>query len=129
MERAVYSKNLFFIGAIWNWLATLSLALGYKWCFPLFKMDLPQYPVFLILFLGLASIFGLGYYWVSMDISQNHDIVKLGIIGKIFVFVALLSAGITGQVAWALVGGGVVDLIFAVLYIEFLISYPGKRGH
>ena len=122
MERADYFRKLFVAGAIWNWLAALSLTLGYKWYFPLFKMDLPQYPVFLILFLGLAFVFGIGYYWVSRDITKNHGIVKMGIIGKVFVFVVLLSAGMKGQVAWALVGGGAVDLAFAVLFIDFLVS-------
>ena len=121
MERSRYYKNLFFIGAIWNWLATLSFLLGYQWLFPLFKMDLPQYPVFLILFMGLAFIFGIGYYWVSRDISKNHDIVKMGILGKLFVFASLLWAAMTGQISWLLAGAGTGDLILAILFIEFLV--------
>lgn len=127
MERAAYFKNLFFVGAIWNWAVTLGFALGYKWLFPLFNMELPRFPVFFLLFLGLAFVYGIGYYWVSRDISKNHDIVRLGIIGKILVFAGLLWAGISGQIAWITVGAGVVDLIFAILFIEFLISYP-KAG-
>ncbi len=122
MEKIAYYKNLFLIGATWNWLATLSFALGYKWIFALFSMNLPVFPVFFILFLGLAFVFGIGYYWVSRDINKNHDIVKMGIIGKVFVFVALLWAGISGQIAWPLAGAGVVDLLFALLFIEFLIT-------
>lgn len=124
MKRANYFKNLFFIGAIWNWLGTLTFAFGYKLLLPLFNMELPRFPVFLLLFLGLAFVFGIGYYWVSRDITKNHDIVRLGIIGKLVVFVGLLWAGLIGQIAGILVGVGVVDLIFAILFIEFLISYP-----
>lgn len=127
MKRMAYYQNLFFIGAIWNWVAALSFAIGYKWLFPLFNMELPKFPVFLMLFLGLAFVYGIGYYWVFRDISKNHDIVRLGIMAKLIVFVGLLWAGITGQIAWISVGAGVVDLIFAILFIEFLISYS-KAG-
>lgn len=123
MKSAGYYQKLFLIGAIWNWLATLPFMIGYRWILPLFNMELPTYPVFLILFLGLAFIFGIGYYLVSKDIHKNHDIVRLGIIGKLFVFSAFLWAGIAGQVAWPLVGAGVVDLVFAFLYMEFLVSF------
>ncbi len=123
MERAAYFKTLFFIGALWNWVAVLTFAFGYRLLFPLFAMELPRYPVFLMLFLGLAFVFGFGYYWVSRDISKNHDIVRLGVIGKLVVFVGFFWAALTGQIAWLLVGAGIVDLIFAILFIEFLISY------
>ena len=39
MQKEPYYQKLFFIGAIWNWVATVSLALGYKSLvtdFPLF---------------------------------------------------------------------------------------------
>jgi len=127
MPKQDYYKKMFFIGAIWNWVATLTFILGYKILFPLFSMELPIYPVFMMMFLWLAFFFGIGYYWVSRDIYKNHDIVRLGIIGKLMVFVYLLWAGITGEVAIILVGPGIVDLVFAILYIEFLMTYK-KSG-
>jgi len=126
MLKQDYYQKLFFIGAIWNWVATLTFCFGYKILFPLFSMELPKFPVFFLMFLGLAFVFGIGYYWVSQDLNNNHGIVKMGIIGKLIVFVGLTWAGITGQVHWILIGPGIVDLVFAVLYIEFLMTY--KRG-
>src|SRR5208283_3830281 len=32
-------------------------------------------------------VFGIGYYIVSRDVSKNHGIVLLGIIGKLFFFI------------------------------------------
>ena len=101
-------------------MATISFALGYKIVFPLFGMQLPQYPIFFLLFLGLAFVFGLGYYWVSKDIHQNHAVVKMGIIGKLIVFVGLTADAVTGHISTLMIGPGVVDLIFAILFIEFL---------
>ena len=123
MPKQDYYKKMFFVGAIWNWAATSTFIFGYKILFPLFGMELPGYPVFLMMFLGLCFVFGIGYYWVSRDLTKNHGIVKMGIIGKLIVFVGLSWAGITGQVHFILVGPGIVDLVFAILFIEFLNTY------
>ncbi|PIP37804.1 MAG: hypothetical protein COX19_15730 [Desulfobacterales bacterium CG23_combo_of_CG06-09_8_20_14_all_51_8] len=127
MPKQDYYQKLFFVGALWNWAATLTFAVGYPILFPLFGMKLPTYPVFFLMFLGLAFVFGIGYYWVSMDLNRNHDIVKMGVLGKLLVFVALLWAGVTGQVHFILIGAGIVDLVFAILYMEFL-STVKKHG-
>jgi hypothetical protein len=127
MPKQDYYQKMFFIGAIWNWSATVPFALGYKILFPLFGMALPNYLVFFMMFLGLAFVYGIGYFWVSRDIHKNHDIVRMGIIGKIIVFVAFLWAWMAGEVPLILVGPGIIDLIFAILYIEFLMTYK-KAG-
>lgn len=126
MPKQDYYQKMFFIGAVWNWVATSTFVFGYKILFPLFNMQLPVYPVFFLMFLGLCFAFGIGYFWVSQDLTKNHDIVRLGIIGKLIVFVGLTWAGITGQVHFIMIGPGVVDLVFAILYIEFLMTY--KKG-
>ncbi len=127
MPKQEYYQKLFFIGAIWNWVATTTLIFGYKILFPLFGMVLPVYPVFFLMFLGLCFVFGIGYFWVSQDLGKNHGIVKMGIIGKLLVFVGLLWAGITGQIHFILIGAGIVDLVFSILYIEFLRTYENRE--
>ncbi len=122
MLKQDYYQKLFFIGAIWNWIATGTFIIGYKALFPLFGMPLPVYPVFFLLFLGICFILGVGYYWVSKDLTKNHDIVRLGIAGKLIVFAGLLWAAITGQIVPLLIAPGVVDLVFSILYIEFLMT-------
>ncbi len=129
MPREEYYKKMFFIGAIWNWVATLTFAIGWKFLFPLFGMAFPNYLVFFMMFLGLAFVYGIGYFWVSRDISRNHDIVRMGIIGKLIVFVSMLLAWIGGEIPIIIVGSGVVDLIFAILFIEFLMTYGKKEAH
>ncbi len=128
MPKENFYQKMFFIGALWNWSATLPFALGYQILFPLFGMEIPNYLVFFIMFLGLAFVYGIGYFWVSQDIFQNHGIVKMGIIGKLFVFIALTWAWMAGEVHWVLAGAGVVDLVFAIMYIEFLMTYQRWRA-
>jgi len=44
----------------------------------------------------------------------------MGIIGKLIVFAGLSWAGVSGQVHFIMIGPGIVDLVFAILYIEFI---------
>ncbi len=127
MPKENYYRKMFFVGAVWNWLATIPLFFGYKLLFPLYDMALPQYPVFLLLFAGLCFIFGIGYFWVSRDVSKNHDIVRMGIAGKLLVFFAFLWAGISGQIHLVWIGAGIGDLVFTILYMEFLLTVK-KHG-
>lgn len=122
MPKQDYYRNMFLIGAIWNWAVTGTFFFGYKLIFPVFNMALPVYPVFFLMLMGLCFIFGIGYYWVSRDLTKNHDIVRLGIAGKILVFLFLLWAVAVGQIHFIMIGAGIVDLVFAVLFIEFLKS-------
>jgi len=50
MPKQNYYQKMFFVGAVWNWVATLTFAFGYKILFPLFGMPLPVYPVFFLMF-------------------------------------------------------------------------------
>ena len=127
MPRENYYKRMFFVGAVWNWLATVPFAIGYRFLFPLLGLPDPNYVVFLQLFLGLAFVYGLGYYWVSRDIHRNHGIVRMGIIGKLIVFAGFVRAWIAGEIPWFLIGPGIVDLIFAVMFMEFLVFYGKQR--
>jgi len=120
MEREGYYKKLFFVGALWNWGATVPLFFFYGFIFTLLGEKVPVFPVWLQLFLALAFVFGIGYYWVSKDLSRV-EIVKMGAIGKILVFIIPLYYAIRGDIGWIVVGIVFVDLVFAVLFIEFLL--------
>jgi hypothetical protein len=122
MDRKLYYKRLFFIGAIWNWVAGL---LFFFWSDPIysfFNMKAINYPGVMQLAMALVFVFGIGYYWVSKDISMNHDIVKLGIIAKTLVFLVFSYHTLIGNMPPQLGLSGVVDLIFAVLFLEFLMK-------
>ncbi len=128
MQKQGYYQKMFLIGAIWNWVATGSFAAGYKIVIPIFGMELPRYPAFFLMFLGLCFVFGIGYYWVSRDIHKNHDIIRMGIIGKLIVFVGLLWGCVAGRIHFIPASAGVVDLIFSILFIEFLITFKKNRS-
>jgi hypothetical protein len=127
MDRKAYYKRLFIIGAIWNWGAGL---LFFFWSDPIYSvlgMKAINYPGVMQMAMALVFVFGIGYYWVSKDISMNHDIVKLGIIAKILIFFVFSYHTLVGNIPPQLGLSGVVDLVFAVLFLEFLMNMKKVR--
>jgi len=74
-------------------------------------------------------VFGLGYYWVSRDLSRNRDLVKLGVIGKPLVFLVFFGNVMAGEIPILLAGPSLVDLLFAALFLEFLVRARGKGSN
>ena len=71
-------------------------------------------------------VFGLGYYWVSADLSRNRDLVKLGVIGKPLVFLVFFGHVLAHEIPMLLVIPSMVDLLFGALFLEFLLRTRGK---
>ena len=126
MERKDYYKNLFLISAIWN----LIVGLVFIVLSPLadslttmFGMEVLPSLVFYHSFFGIVAVFGIGYYLVARDITKNHGIVVLGTITKLYVFILYLIYFILGYSNFLPILFVIVDLIFACLFVEFLISF------
>lgn len=122
-DRPKYEKRLFLIGALWNWSASLLLLFLYFVNQELLQYyhKIPETMLWYYIFLGAVFIFGLGYYYISKDVQRNRDIIKMGILGKVVVFLLFLIYLIEGEVRLLLFLGGFVDLIFAVLFAEVLV--------
>jgi hypothetical protein len=120
MHRKKYYKWLFLIGAFWNWGAGV---LFFFWSAPILawlNMQPLNYPGVMQLAMALVFALGVGFYWVSKNIHKNHDIVRLGIIAKTLAFLVLVYHYFIGNFHLLLALCGAVDLIFALLFIEFL---------
>ncbi len=116
MATKKFYKYVFLLGAIWNILGTLIALLFQEQIFAFAGSPKPMYMVFYQSHMLLAFVFGIGYYYVFLDIYNNTNIVKLGIIGKLaFAFDALYYHD-----PWPIVIGAVGDLVFVVLYALFL---------
>jgi hypothetical protein len=120
MRDTGYYPKLFLVAAIYNWAATIPFFFAHKAIFGWLGMEPINYPVILRLFLALAFVFGIGYYWVSRDVRKNRDLIRTGILGKLFVFILFFIAWITGEIPFLLMLPGVGDLIFAILFIGSL---------
>ena len=66
--------------------------------------------------------FGIGYFIVSRDITKNHGVVLIGALGKIIFLIDCIVTLLLKEANMVLLGTGIVDLIFAILFIEFLLK-------
>jgi hypothetical protein len=126
--RAPYYRWLFVTAAIWNLLsagAVLFLITDAS-----FRREMgfpgPADTISLQLLACCLFVFGLGYYWVSRDLSRNRDLVKLGVIGKPLVFLVFFVHALVGEIPILLIAPSVVDLLFGALFLEFLLRTRGK---
>jgi hypothetical protein len=122
-----YNKALFFVGALWNWGASLFflvLAVVNKQLLSLFLNSISESMMWLYAFLGAVFVFGLGYYWTSKDVRRNRDIIKMGICGKVVVVVIFGVYAILGEITLLGLMTAMVDLVFAGLFLEVLIRLP-----
>jgi hypothetical protein len=121
MNLQSYYRSMFFFGALWNWGAGMLFFFAYKPIFAWLGMKELNYPVLMYAFLILVFVFGIGYYWVSRDINKNHDIVKMGFMGKTLLFFLYTYYYLMGEVHLLIEMCLFVDLVFAILFMEFLL--------
>ena len=119
---------LFIVAALWNWLVALISLVADEEIRSVLRMPPSADSLNLHLSVSCICLLGIGYYWVAKDVTRNHAIVKLGIIGKVAVFSILLGHAIRGEIPYALASPGVIDLVFAVLFLEFLIRIRSAEG-
>jgi uncharacterized membrane protein len=127
MNNPMTWKYIFQLKAIINWIESIALLFADRWIRELLGEKPLINPEYLQLFVGLVFVIGIGYWWVSQDISRNREIVKLGIYAQSSVFVVLAYQTLIGNVHPFYLISGVIDLIFAILFGLFLYSYARTK--
>jgi len=120
MTRRTYYKRMFYAAAIFNWLAAATVIS--KATFPsVIAMDSPFDAFGGEVFGLLAMVFGYGYFLVGRDPACNEGIVRMGIIGKLLIFILFLAHAMAGTFPFVLVIPTIGDVVFAFLFLEFLL--------
>jgi len=127
MNNPMTWKYIFQLKAGINWIESLALLFADRWIRELLGEKPLTNPEYLQLFVVLVFVIGIGYWWVSQDISRNREIVKLGIYAQCSVFVVLAYQTLIGNVHPLYLIPGVIDLIFAILFGLFLYSYARTK--
>ena len=123
MTNTNYFKRLFQVGAIWNLAAGIEMLVLQKFIFRYLGMAPLAHLIFYQFFCVAVLLFGIGYWMVSRDLSRNHDIVRLGVAGKVLVFAFTLYYAAMGSLPWMWVIAGFGDLVFAGFFIHFLTVF------
>jgi hypothetical protein len=125
MTRPTYYKRMFYAAAIFNWLAAAATLA--KIALPsLIPIDSPFDPFGGQVFALMVAVYGYAYFLVGRDPTRNDGIVRMGIVGKLFIFVLFLAHAIGGTFPFALMIPAFGDVIFAFLFLEFLLA--GRPG-
>lgn len=126
MEKKRYYKYLFLLASVWNWAVSISLlilSLLAPNIITDFGVEIPPSLVFLQMLFVLVGIFGIGFFLVYMDITSNHGIVQMSVLEKFSFFLVFLIYFVIGDVGILVLLLVIVDLIFGILFIEFLLNF------
>jgi hypothetical protein len=125
MTRGTYYRRMFYAAAIYNWLAAATTIA--KTLIPSrVPIDSPFDPFGGQVFALMVAVFGYGYFLVGRDPARNDAMVQIGIIGKLLIFVLFLAYAIAGTFPLVLMIPACGDVIFAFLFLEFLLA---RRPH
>jgi hypothetical protein len=125
MDKPSLYKKLFLFGGIYNLCISLPI-----WLFgivdkvtasTLFGMGVPPTLIFFTAMMWFVFAFGIGYIIVSRDITKNHGVVVIGAMEKIAFFIDAVAVFALGEVAVTVVVLGTVDLVFGIIFIQFLL--------
>jgi hypothetical protein len=111
-------KIFFAVAALFNLLIGLSVMIA-----PQYSAPVPLEPAALlpIRVVGwFVFVFGIGYAIVSRDPLRHTGIVRIGVIGKLGMFVITLLACLTGLGSWSQAVPAFVDFPWAIAFIIFL---------
>ena len=127
MDKRKYYKIMFLSGALWNIAIGVIFTFLALFAFPLaamlFQLEIPPSFVFIYAFLALVFAIGIGLFTVGINIEKNHGVVQMCAVEKYLVFIVFLMFFIMGDYNVGLFLPVVVDLIYGILFTEFLVNY------
>lgn len=119
---AAATRRLFRLAAAFNFAIALALVLLREALAPLLGLA----PVagtnlaFVYLTAGLVATLGYAYLRVAADPARNRAIVEVAVAGKLLAVVAVCWPWLAGEIDARLPLLVAVDLVFAVLFVEYL---------
>lgn len=76
------------------------------------------------LFGTAVAVFGLGYYWVSIDFTRNRPLAELAVYGKLGVVCVAIIGTALGAISWGGLAGTLIDLSYGLLFAYALKLNP-----
>ncbi|MBD2020980.1 hemerythrin domain-containing protein [Leptolyngbya sp. FACHB-36] len=120
MNNTIPWKLVFQTKAVINWIEAVILLVGDRWIREALNTEPLVNTEYSQLVYGLVFIIGIGYWWVSQDITKNDAIIKLGIYAQFSVFTVLAYHTLFGNLHPFYLVSGVIDLTFGILFVLYL---------
>jgi hypothetical protein len=125
--KAHYYHALFAVSAAWNLIAALTLLLKPEVLLARLKIDDPGARILARSFVSSVATWGIGYALIAYDPVRFRDFAWLGMFSKTIYFTVYAHAFAQGRISRSVFFPAILDLILAVLFLEFLINDGSGR--
>jgi hypothetical protein len=119
-KRRVYDRVLFAVAALWNLGAAMMLVFNPDFLLARLNIADTSARVLARSFASSVTSWGIGYALIAIDQTRFRNFAWLGLISKTLFFIIYAAAFFSGQISPAAFAPAVVDLVFAILFAEFL---------
>jgi len=116
----VYYRLLFAVAALWNLGAAATLVFNPDSLLARLSVNDPDARLLARSFASSVTAWGIGYALVAFDRKRFRDFAWLGVISKSIFFTVYAAAFFGGRISFAAFIPALVDLAFAILFVEFL---------
>ena len=125
-----YARYLFTVAALFNVIVAASLLLAWPQMQQLLQLAPAEGSNRLLVNLCgvLVLTFGYAYYMAGRDPVRYRPYIVLGVIGKMLVVATALPGLVTGRQGYLLGWLTMGDLIFAALFVDFLLKRSSPPG-
>jgi hypothetical protein len=117
LRRVLFVKVLVTI-LVWG----LPALLGPLSLLAILKVPIPEDPIYLRLFGGAATAWGIAYWLAYRDPLRNVAIVKAGLIDNALPTLVIVALGITGRVSSLFIW--ISGLLTGLFFLSFLLLMP-----
>ena len=128
----IYDRMLFAVAAAWNLGAAATLIFNPDFLLARLNVNDPDAQLLARSFASSVTTWGIGYALVAYDRKRFRNFAWLGAISKTIFFTVYATAFFGGRISFTAFVPALVDLVFAILFVEFLwrTSYKetGRRG-
>jgi hypothetical protein len=115
-----YYKTLFAVAAAWNLGAAAMLIFNPDFLLSRLNINDPDARLLARSFASSVTTWGIGYALVAFDRKRFRDFAWLGAISKTIFFTVYAAAFFGRRISFAAFIPALVDLAFAILFVEFL---------
>jgi hypothetical protein len=124
-----FFKGLFLVAAIYDFVFGVIFCFFYATIYTMFNIVLPDYPVYLQMAAAFVIAMGVGYYFVFKNLYRNIDLVKLGVVYKLFYSGITTMFYFTGKAHVLFLWFAAFDATFMLLFIWFLVYAKKDRRY
>ncbi len=115
-----YDRILFVVAAAWNMGAAATLIFNPDFLLAGLGVNDTAARLLARSFASSVTTWGIGYALIAYDRKRFRDFAWLGAISKTIFFIVYAVAFFDGRISFAAFIPALVDLVFAILFVEFL---------